>query len=186
MGLAHLKLPPLGASRETFAKRLSEWKPHSLRGRFFRLIPSIHAEAISETGPSFAVGGRYNSRGEFGALYLSESPDVCWKETLKKYNNLPDDVPDQSLGEFEMNIQRCLDLTDEGTRKMLGVTLEDITEPADYYLTQMIGGAAWSLGIEAIKFPSSVSPDRFNVCVFMDHLSDESHIKRIQATPFQR
>jgi RES domain-containing protein len=171
-------------TRDVLAKRLARLPPVSLRGHFFRLVPSIHAEAIGETGPSFTVGGRYNPRGEFGAFYLSQSTELCWKETLKRFNNVPEDIPPQSSGEFQVSITKCLDLTDEETRKVLGVDLEDITQVADHYLTQMIGAAAWSLGIEAVKFPSSVSPDQFNIAVFTDHLGKESHINRVKVSSF--
>jgi RES domain-containing protein len=179
-----LKLPPFGASRGDLRRRLHALKRRRLRGRFFRLVPSFHADAISETGPSFANGGRFNPRGEFGALYLSEVPEISWKETLKKYGDRAQDVPAQSIGVFELDVQKGLDLTDEKVLKALGVTLEDITQPADHYLTQMIA-AAWSLGIEAIKFPSSIDPRYFNVAVFVDHLSGASTVKCLKVSRYR-
>lgn len=186
MGPPRLRLPPFGASRENFTRRLRSLKSNHFRGRFFRLVPAFHADAIGETGPSFANGGRFNPRGEFGALYLSEGADVCWKETLKKYDNRARDIPDQALGEFEIHVRRGLDLTDPEVLTALGVTLEDISQPTDYYLTQMIAAAAWSLGIEAIKFPSSLDRDRFNLAVFTDHLANTSILKRIKVSKYRK
>ncbi len=186
MGSSCLKLPPFGASREEFKRRLRSLKPARLRGRLFRLVPAFHADAISETGPSFTYGGRFNPREEFGALYLSETAEVSWKETVKKYNNRPEDVPSQTAGIFEVDIHRSLDLTDEKVLEALGVALEDITQPADHYLTQMIAAAAWSLGIEAIKFASSVDSQRFNVAIFMDHLTDTSSVRCLKVSGYRK
>jgi RES domain-containing protein len=169
-------------SPERLRHRIRQIKSVRIQGHFFRLVPAIHAEAIEETGPSFAIGGRYNPRGEFGALYLGQSAALCWKEILKFYQGRTEYVPDQVLGEFAIDIKECLDLTVPKTLETLGVTLEQITEPANHYLTRLIGGSAWSLGIEAIKFPSSADPGQFAVAIFRDHLHSQSKVRRLKIT----
>ena len=165
-------------SKEFFSHRIKTIRKKSIDGTFFRLVLAMHAQAIEETGPSFMVGGRYNSANEFGALYLAENPNLCWLEKLKYYNNEARAVPDQVLGEFEINIHTCLDLTNLKNLKTLGITMENITHPGDHYLTKMIGSAAWSLGIEALLVPSSIDPSHKNAVIFRDHLTPKSSILR--------
>lgn len=142
----------------------------------------MHADAIEETGPSFAVGGRYNPANEFGALYLAESPALCWQEKIKYYSGRVDAIPNQALGEFEVNITKGLDLTNGKVLEALGIKIEDITHPSDHYLTKMIGAAAWSLGIEALRVPSSVNPTLRNIVIFRDHLQPQSQVERKKIT----
>ena len=143
-----------------------------------------HADAIEETGPSFAVGGRYNPANEFGALYLAETTELCWQEKLKYYSGNADAVPDQALGEFEVNIHTGLDLTNAEVLKVLGIEIEDITRPSDRYITKMTGAAAWSLGIEALLVSSSVDPAMKNIVIFRDHLQPQSQVERKKVAPF--
>lgn len=171
-------------SREFFAARLKTLERTKLKGHYFRLVLLAHADAIEETGPSFAVGGRYNPANEFGALYLAETPELCWQEKLKYYSGRADSVPDQALGEFEINITAGLDLTSAEVLKVLGIKIEDITHPSDRYITRMIGSTAWSLGIEALVVPSSVDPIMKNIVIFRDHLQPQSQVERKKVTPF--
>ena len=184
MGPSGLTSAPYSYSREYFAARLKKLERKSLTGIYFRLVLLVHADAIEETGPSFAVGGRYNPANEFGALYLAGTPELCWQEKLKYYNGRADAVPDQALGEFEIHIHAGLDLTDTNVLKALGIKLEDITQPATHYITKMIGAAAWSLGIEALLVPSSIDPTMKNIVIFRDHLQPQSQVERKKVAPF--
>ena len=184
MGPAGLTDPAHQFSREYFAARLKTLERKPLKGRYFRLVLLVHADAIEETGPGFAVGGRYNPANEFGALYLAETPELCWQEKLKYYSGRADAVPDQALGEFDISIHAGLDLTDAEVLKALGVKTEDIARPSDHYLTRMIGAAAWSLGIEALLVPSSIDPDMKNIVIFRDHMRPQSKVERKKVSTF--
>lgn len=165
-------------SKDFFSQRIKTIGKKHVQGTFFRLVLAIHSEAIEETGPSFMVGGRYNLANEFGALYLAKSPELCWQEKLKYYNNMPATIPSQTLGEFQIKINHCLDLTDPKTLKILGITIEDIIQPGNHYLTKMIGSAAWSSGVEAILVPSAINSSQKNIVVFRDHLTSQSTVIR--------
>ena len=184
MGPADLTSPHHRFSREFFADRLKTLERKPLKGSYFRLVLLAHADATEETGPSFAVGGRYNPANEFGALYLAETPELCWQEKLKYYSGRANAVPDQSLGEFEVSILAGLDLTNTQVLKALGIEIEDITRPSDHYIPKMIGAAAWALGIEALLVPSSVDPAMKNIVIFRDHLQPQSQVERKKVTPF--
>lgn len=176
--------PSHGFSRSHFVTRLKRVETVPLKGHFFRLVLSVNANAIEETGPSFVNGGRYNPPGEFGALYLSESPALCWNEKLKQYNDRADAVPQQSLGEFDVHIARSLDLTDEAILDTLGVKAENVTDLFDHSLPRMIGAAAWSVGIEALKVFSCVPVKgaRRNFVIFKDQLKPPSKILLAKTT----
>lgn len=172
------RLTPPAPPRSHFIKRLKKVETAPLRGHFFRLVLSVNATAIEETGPSFVGGGRYNPPGEFGALYLSESPALCWNEKMKQYNDRAEAIPLQTLGEFDVRISRCLDLTDDNVLKILGLKTEDLTDLFIHSLPRMIGAAAWSLGIEALKVFSCVpvKEAKKNIVIFKDHLNPTSKI----------
>lgn len=165
-------------SRAHFITRLKTIETVPLRGHFFRLVLSINANAIEETGPSFTIGGRYNPPGEFGALYLSEAPALCWNEKMKQYSGRAEAIPLQTLGEFDVQIARSLDLTDERVLKVLGTKVEDLTDLFDNSLPRMIGAAAWDIGIEALKFFSCVPLEDAtkNIVIFKDHLKATSKV----------
>ena len=174
-------------SRAHFITRLKTLETVPLRGHFFRLVLSVNAGAIEETGPSFVGGGRYNPPGEFGALYLSESPALCWNEKMKQYNDRADAIPPQTLGEFDVHIARSLDLTDESVLKVLGTKVEDLTDLFDHSLPRMIGAAAWSIGIEALTFFSCVpfQDATKNVVIFKDHLKPTSKVVLAKTIPYR-
>jgi hypothetical protein len=58
----------------------------------------------------------------------------------------------------------------------LDIEREDFTDPADRRVSQLIGQSAWMMGIEAIRYPSSPSPEQANLVVFVDQLGSESRV----------
>jgi RES domain-containing protein len=82
MGSAGLTKSSTGFTRQHFIAHIKKIHLSPLQGDFFRMVLEAHADSIEETGPSFMIGGRYNIAGEFGALYLAESPELCWQEKL--------------------------------------------------------------------------------------------------------
>lgn len=133
------------------------------------MVQAEDADKILSTGPSFAYGGRYNSLGEFGALYLSEAPHVCEHEKLKQVGDQPNLLPPQVLGSIEVSIPDVLDLTNEEKLKALGVTVQDITDLLDVTLPQAIAAAARSHGIKALLVLSAVAFSK-NLVVFEEGL----------------
>src|SRR5262245_61364168 len=116
------------------------------RGLYHRLIVSDFADAIDEIGPSMLHGGRYNPAGEFGVLYLTVSIDCGMAEMVKRVFGNHAALPPLSVGDFQVSLQRHLDLTDAEIQKELGVNVSKLTDPADYGLTQRLARSARQAG----------------------------------------
>ena len=168
-----------------FLTRLPSVKTVRIEGMYYRLIPALRAQAIAETGGSFEFGGRFNPPNVFGGLYVSETALLAWSEIVKYYQGRLELIPGHVLGDFELDITKTLDLTDSATRSALDIDVSDITDATDRRVTQWMGHAAWMMGIEAIKYPSSPLPERFNIVVFVDQLSAASRIIKRSVHPFK-
>lgn len=142
-----------------------------IKKTFYRMVSVEDAESILSTGQSFAHGGRYNMQGEFGALYLGESPEVCKREKLKQVAYNPELLPAQVLGSIRVDILNALDLTDTKNLNILGLSQDQLTDPLDTTLTLSIGQAARGLGVNALLVPSAAGPGK-NLVIFDEHLFD--------------
>ncbi len=67
-------------------------------------------------------GGRYKPPEEFGALYLSESPEACAAEMRRR----PRTPAYYVLGEIKVNVQKICDLTDPDLLDRLGLERDDL------------------------------------------------------------
>jgi len=77
-------------------------------------------------------GGRYNPPDEFGALYLSDSPEVCAAEMIRR----PRTPPDYVMGEIKVKAQKICDLTDPILLDRLGLEMDDLCTD-DWELTRI-------------------------------------------------
>lgn len=135
---------------------------------------------ILSTGPSFAYGGRYNKSGEFGALYLGDTREICRQEKLKQVAWREDALPPQALGSVEIRIDKVLDLTQEKILKALGITESQLIDPLDVSLPRALAQAAREAGIKALLAPSAAG-ERNNLVIFEDYIFDSScHIKLLK------
>lgn len=141
-----------------------------LKATFYRMVRTEDADAVLSAGPSFTYGGRYNKAGEFGALYLGESPAVCEQEKLKQVAGRPDLLPPQVIGAVEVDIRDTLDLTDASNQKALGVDPAQLTDALDLTLPRALAEAARALGINALLVPSAAAAGK-NLVVFEERLT---------------
>ena len=85
-------------------------------GPAFRQAPPRYAEATERTlAGSANAGGRFNPRGEFGALYVSLDPETPLRELLREAARVELDILPllpRTLFALEVKLQRVLDLTD--------------------------------------------------------------------------
>lgn len=133
----------------------------------------VHAEDADEilsTGASFAYGGRYNKRGEFGALYLSDAPDTCEKEKLRQVAGQRELLPPQAVGHIDVDIKNVVDLAAEANVKKLGISLKYLTDEVDRVLPQNLGEAARSQGIAALIVQSAAAFGK-NLVIFEETLT---------------
>lgn len=152
---------------------------HSLEGislnkEFFRLVLESDKAEILEIWPSQTHGWRFNPAGEFGALYLSESPSACAKEVGR---HIPDvsafkDRP-RVLGTIGVYLQKCLDLTDIAVLSALGVTEDSVLED-DSAVAITVAREARRAGFEGVLYHSVVNPNFVNLALFKDCLLPRS------------
>jgi hypothetical protein len=112
-------------------------KPPS-SSQYFRLVEKDYARQIDETAQTVLRAWRYNPRGEFGVLYLSSQPDCAYREKLKQVFGKKHYLKPQVVGQFAVNLPKCLHLTDTDCLTKLGVTREQLIDPSDFSMTQAI------------------------------------------------
>lgn len=149
-----------------------------VKGRFFRMVRAEDADEILSTGPSFAYGGRYNKRGEFGALYLGDDIQTCAQEKLRQVSGQRELLPPQAIGAMEIDIKGAVDLSNESNLRKLGVELKDLTDELDRVLPQDLGEAAREIGIPAILVQSAAAPGK-NLVVFEEALAQAGGLVRV-------
>jgi hypothetical protein len=139
------------------------------------MIDARYTAEIDEIAHTVLYSWRYNPKGEFGALYLSSSPECCWREKLKQVQGRASDLPTQAVGRFDCRLSKCLDLTDAVCCKTLGIALKDLIQTADFTMTQNLARQARRSGFEAIIAPSAIGSDCRSLVVFKDKLASHSH-----------
>ncbi len=135
----------------------------------FRHLPPQY-EALDSSG-SLRAGGRWNPRGEFGALYtaLNEEAAKAELERLAERQGLTlDDFAPRDLVSIEVSLSKVLDLTDKKILEQIGINESEIVGN-DVSLCLEISRLARRAGFEAILTPSATKkgmilvlfPDRF-------------------------
>lgn len=122
-------------------------------------------------------GGRYNSPNEFGALYLSDSPEACAAEMKRR----PSTPPDYFVGEIHVNAQKICDLTDPIILEQLGLELNDLCAD-DWELTRMLGNLIRDSSFEGVLVPSAAGPYS-SLVLFLDRFSSTSSLELTDVRP---
>ena len=122
-------------------------------------------------------GGRYNSPNEFGALYLSDSPEACAAEMKRR----PSTPPDYFVGEIYVNAQKIYDLTDPINLEQLGLEINDLCTD-DWELTRILGNLIRDSSFEGALVPSAAGPYS-NIVLFLDRFSSSSSLELIDIRP---
>jgi hypothetical protein len=139
--------------------------------QYFRLVEKDFALQIDETAQTVLRAWRYNPRGEFGVLYLSSRPECAYREKLKQVFGKKHYLKLQVVGQFEVNLPKCLHLTNPDCLTKLGVTREQLIDPSDFSIPQAIAREARRIGFEAILAPAAIGEDCHSLIVFKDKLS---------------
>lgn len=137
---------------------------------YYRIVNARYAAEMDEMVHTILYSWRYNPRGEFGVLYLSISPDCAYREKLKQVHGRKQDLPHQVIGTFRVNLSGCLDLTNSSFLKKLHLSTNQLIDPTDFSITQIIAREARSSGFEAIIAPSAIGEDCSTLVVFKDRL----------------
>lgn len=124
-------------------------------------------------------GGRYNPAGEFGALYLSESPEACAAEMKRR----PRTPPDYIVGEINVNAQKICDLTDPALLDQLDLEREDLRED-DWVVPRVLARLIRDSDFEEALVPSAAGPYR-NFVLFLDSFSGQSYVELVEVRPLR-
>lgn len=133
------------------------------------------------------VGGRFNPRAEFGALYLACDRSTALAELRRRAANLgiePESLLPRAILSIDVAVSRVLDLTDARVRGEWG--LDDGTLAGDDLRPcQEVGRAARRAGYEAIRFPSATGHG-VNLAIFLDRLHPGSGVQVVDSRPLDQ
>lgn len=105
------------------------------------------------------MGGRWNPKDLFAAIYLAIPQTACMAELdrVAESQNVPAATMLQVPYKFhtlEVDAARILDLSSTERLSEIGLEAEDISDP-DWSACQMVGHAAWFLRFQGILAPSA-------------------------------
>ena len=107
-----------------------------------------------------ASNHRYTKPG-VGGVYAATSVETAFREVM----HYGVDMNRRVLVTRHYELHNALDLTNPETRKLLGVTLEDITGDC-YELTHRLGDFALQNGYDGLVVPSARNVGGVNIVVF--------------------
>lgn len=173
----------MAPSFATLQERIAAVSPAQIQGNFFRIVSAKYQDEILSTAGSLQHGGRYNPKGEFGVLYLSESVEICTAEVLRMAGDPSFFGQPRVCGTIRVALEKVLDLTDEQTLKELGIRREELLQDTgdrerDYRLPHQISQLARTAGFEALKV-SSVTSQGNNLVIFRENLSERARVEMI-------
>jgi filamentous hemagglutinin len=153
-------------------------------GDAFRFTDSTYANLrdVATGEGARKAGARWNPKGSFRALYFSLTPETALAEVLahRRSQNVPDaETTPVTLVACHAEVQRVLDLTGRRIRRLLGLTVSQVTgEPwralqhgGQEALTQAIGRLACEAGFEGLLVPSAARAKGVNLILFADRLT---------------
>ncbi len=172
-----------------YARLFQSLAPAPLRGiAFYRTVKADRVGSILSTIWSQATGGRYNRKGTFEALYVSDTPTTALFETESMIKDSAGKIkgtrfPPRTIVTAEVTVARSVSLVDPAVQTTLGVVQADLYLPWRVpqidgpTLTQQLGAAARCIGIECLLVPSEKSLGALNAVVFPDQLRVGSEVR---------
>lgn len=160
-------------------------------GTTFRLVHIKYwQEPMSSIG-SLRVGGRYNIKDSFTALYTANTPITALRELRFLIETPVGLIPSKGdpyvLLSIDYQLRGILDLTNFTTQQALGTNLQELTgvwlpqqlQNQDIP-TQLLGWTAYSSQkIEALKVPCTLDSQAYNLVIFSDKLSGSGSFLQI-------
>lgn len=154
------------------------------QAKAFRLVNQKRSAEMDEIGHTMINGWRYNPKNEFGVLYLSLSAECCLKEKIKQAGDRKSLKP-QALGVFEVDLQHCLDLTDEKVLAALEIDVRKLTIPTDFTEPQTISREARRVGFDGLIVQSAIGAECINLVIFKDKISRKSFCELKEIKPYK-
>jgi RES domain-containing protein len=171
---------------EAFTRILRATQSNPLEGIAFRAVQEKYRESPLSAVGSIRVGGRYNPKGMFEALYLAETAQSALSEVAfgitsgGKFINTPHSP--YIVLSITFFLQKVLRLEEQLTRlglipEQLAMPWRPIQQSGGLALTQALGIAARETGLEGLVVPSRFSQNIHNLVVFVDNLEPTSSIE---------
>lgn len=165
---------------KNFKEKLKDIKPTILDCICYRAISKEFTDPLCTEG-SKKVSGRWHIKGEFNALYLSESKKVCIEELKRRVDDETIIENLFNIFEIEINISKILDLTSKKNLKILKVDEKDllsgsVCELNEVDLPNNLAKMAYKLGFEGILVKSATLAGN-NIILFPANILKESKIK---------
>lgn len=165
------------------------------RARFYRASQLVYLRTLTSSAGAWKGHNRYTTPELSQAYYLADGPDQAMLEATRQQLDAfaTNPVPGFVIFPVEVRLRRVLDLTDENLYAPLGTTLAELT--GDWraerrrrlpVTSQLLGAAAFHAGFEGILYPSAPNPQRRNLVVFTEKLSDVAQQLRFEIDPVVR
>ncbi|NNJ70100.1 MAG: RES family NAD+ phosphorylase [Kiritimatiellales bacterium] len=160
------------------------WKGHVYRCPKFKFTGK--GDVMSGKG-SLLHGGRWNSAGQFPAIYASLTPQTALEESLESsryYGLLGHTIFPRSMIAMKAKLHDILDLTDGSIRKHLLVSKDrlmdedwrNVQDVGKEAIAQAVGRASHKVGFEGLLVPSKAGPAAANFVIFPHNLHSKSQI----------
>lgn len=150
-------------------ERIGKLPGRKERGFWLRAAPPDHKDEERLILSSAIEGGRVNPPGGFAVLYASERKDDSGPY-LKTVRKACLDRDPLLVTVLKVALRRILDLADAGTRRALGVSLQDLAGGSDPSVMQAIGAAAYRAGFQGVIYPRLLGKGGRNLAIFLDRI----------------
>ena len=135
---------------------------------FYRTITEKRIKTILESGPSFIGGGRFNPKGEFGALYFSENQETAYKEWLR--GRIDNEAVPCITATFKVVLSNVVQLINDKNHHITKWKTGRYTE------SQELGEKLYYNNVEGIVYDSALADGIKNIVVFPANLIKNSAI----------
>lgn len=127
------------------------------------------------------AGGRWNRKGEYGALYTSLSEQIARAEWNKRQNKQPRYRRTQrDVVTIQVDVEPVADLTQSSVRRQLGLSITHgqmtSDSSSDYSACRQAADRVRSKDYNAILVPAAVPPNGENLVIYLDGKPMNIHI----------
>jgi RES domain-containing protein len=168
---------------KTVSLKLPAIKPIAIKATYFRFIGLQYLQSPLSAIGSMVFGGRYNYKNSFETLYLAPNSEAAIKESTRGFSMK---ILPKVLMSIEVTLCNVIDLGDQSVLNELKINIDELFVPwrkvqninSEEAFTQKLGRAIFACGhFEAIRYPSAMIKNHYNLAVFPERLSKKSTIK---------
>ena len=151
-----------------------------VEGDFFRCVSEKYAHDFISGEGARLHGGRWNGKGLFRAVYLSDSPETALGEFLARARRMNVSMAGEMpmvMAAVRMKMQRVLDVNEAAVSAILQPLLASErdhwrrAQQTHETVSQAVGRAGQELGLQGLRANSESVPGGRNLIIFPDALS---------------